>query len=70
MVARLGSNAFQDMNWWAATTSLLVISLGKSQANSMMMGLDVSTDKRQAVKAAMLRGEIPEAINLARRPAS
>ncbi|MBK7780582.1 MAG: N-6 DNA methylase [Ardenticatenia bacterium] len=58
VVARLGPNAFQDMNWWAATTALLALSRGKPPESHAMMGIDVSSDKRQEVKAAMLRGDV------------
>jgi hypothetical protein len=57
LVARLGSNAFQDMNWWAATTTLLVVSGGKALSDHRIAGIDVSSDKRQTVKAALLRGD-------------
>ncbi len=64
IVARLGSNAFQDMNWWAATTSLLAITRSSSPPGHVLMGIDVSTDKRQAMKAAMLRGEVKADVGL------
>jgi hypothetical protein len=57
VVARLGNNAFQDMNWWAATTTLLVISGDTAPNGHLMVGVDVSSNKRQLVKAALLRGE-------------
>jgi hypothetical protein len=57
VIARLGSNAFQDMNWWAATTSLLVGTCNMPAADHVAMGLDVSADKQQEAKSAMLRGE-------------
>ncbi|MCY2988763.1 MAG: transposase [Planctomycetota bacterium] len=59
VVARLGTNAFQDMNWWAATTSLLVLSCTPAFPEHVTMGIDVSVDKRQKLKIAMLRGEMP-----------
>jgi hypothetical protein len=58
LVARLGPNAFQEMNWWAATTSLLVVSAAKADQHHSIFGIDVSSDKRQMTKAAMLRGEV------------
>ncbi len=62
--ARLGRNAFQDMNWWAATTALVMLSHWQPSAVQAMMGIDVSTDKQQAAKAAMLRGDLPVEIML------
>ncbi|RYD28082.1 MAG: SAM-dependent DNA methyltransferase, partial [Verrucomicrobiaceae bacterium] len=56
-VARLGSNAFQDMNWWAATTALLILTNGEPKRTHRMLGFDVSNDKRQTSKSAMLRGD-------------
>jgi N-6 DNA Methylase len=56
-IVRLGVNAFQDMNWWAATTALLVLSRAEPAVNHCMAGIDVSADKRQDLKAAMLRGD-------------
>lgn len=55
-VARLGSNAFQEMNWWAATTALIAISSESPNREHAIRGIDVSQDKRQDEKAAMLRG--------------
>jgi N-6 DNA Methylase len=58
-VARLGSNAFQDMNWWAATTALVVISAESPTENHTLFGIDVSSNKDQGAKAGMLQGRIP-----------
>lgn len=63
LVVRLGNNAFQDMNWWAATTALSTITADIPTKASTVSGIDVSSDKRQDVKAAMLRGT--EAIAIA-----
>ncbi len=57
LVVRLGSNAFQDMNWWAATTALIVLTSRHAQKGHRLGGIDVSEDKQQTEKAAMLRGE-------------
>jgi hypothetical protein len=54
IVARLGPNAFQDMNFWAATTSLVSITNTKPSASWLMSGIDVSCDKEQSIKAARL----------------
>lgn len=56
-VARLGSNAFQDMNWWAATTALVVITATEWLPGHTFAAIDVSSDKDQAAKADMLKGQ-------------
>jgi hypothetical protein len=53
-VARLGPNAFQDMNFWAATTALTIISATTPADTSMFFGIDVSVVKEQVRKAARL----------------
>jgi hypothetical protein len=55
-VARLGPNAFQDMNYWAATTALNVITAEEPSESSTVFGIDVSEDKEQSKKAARLAG--------------
>jgi hypothetical protein len=62
IVARLGPNAFQDMNWWAATTTLLTWTRQIATNDHVMLGIDVSADKRQVVKAALLSGKSDELI--------
>ncbi|HTD84315.1 MAG TPA: hypothetical protein VK648_11040 [Gemmatimonadaceae bacterium] len=57
MAARLGANAFRDMNWWAATTALVVLISSEPSRDARMCGLDVSFEKDQENKAALLRGE-------------
>jgi len=69
VVVRLGSNAFQDMNWWAATTALLILSQGSASAEHAIMGVDVSLDKKQAAKAEMLRGQRPADIVMVQQTA-
>ena len=54
LVARLGPNAFQDMNFWAATTALEVISHVHPAADWRMCGIDVSEVKAQERKADRL----------------
>jgi hypothetical protein len=51
IVARLGPNAFQDMNWWAATTALLAISCESPSPDHRLYGLDVSMSKAPTDKA-------------------
>ena len=53
-VARLGSNAFRDMNWWAATTALIVVSREEPFDAWKMSCIDVSGNKDQNIKAAWL----------------
>ena len=59
VVVRLGTNAFQDMNWWAATTALSILSNKEPENSDYFVLLDVSRDKQQPKKAAMLRGDLP-----------
>lgn len=54
LVANLGPNAFRDMNWWAARTSLLVIQNQWPREGAQIVGLDVSGPKDQTKKAALL----------------
>jgi hypothetical protein len=56
-VARLGPNAFQDMNWWAATTALLIVGTERASTGHRVYGTDVSSHKDQPDKAELLRGE-------------
>ncbi len=56
LVTRLGPNAFQDMNWWHATTALIVYSSNAPTTEHIVLGLDVSTHKDQGHKAILLRG--------------
>jgi hypothetical protein len=67
VVARLGPNAFQDMNWWAATTALLILTHTKSFVESTILGIDVTSDKQQDTKARMLCGEIPNQTSVVRQ---
>ncbi len=69
IVARLGTNAFRDMNWWAATTSLTVISSELPDNESKFCGLDVGAVKDQSEKADMLRGHIPCELHFAAQEA-
>jgi hypothetical protein len=54
---QLGSNAFQDMNWWAATTALLCQTASVALESQDVFGVDVTVLKDQQSKAALLRGE-------------
>jgi hypothetical protein len=64
IVARLGSNAFQDMNWWAATTAMVVVSACRSVESWEISGIDVSGDKCQEVKAACLANRVPTRLQI------
>jgi hypothetical protein len=63
-VARLGPNAFRDMNWWAATTALLILTARELRAGHEMICVDVSRDKRQDAKALMLQGGLPSSMTI------
>ncbi len=62
VVVKLGPAAFRDMNWWAANTGMLVLSAGRATEDSLLAGVDASSSKMVEVKAALLRGEMTEAI--------
>lgn len=55
VVARLGSNAFRGMNWWAAITMLLIVSRTKPCESHEFVGIDVGDKKAQDEKARLLR---------------
>ena len=57
-VARLGSNAFRDMNFWAATTALVAISAGRPSGRARFFGLDASQSKEREYKRRALRGAV------------
>jgi len=58
VVARLGANAFQDMNFWAATTALTIISKLAPSSQQFLYLIDVSSDKDRAKKSDMLSGRL------------
>ena len=56
---RLGPNAFQGMNWWAATTALLSFTRRTPRPEHSFAALDVSSAKEPTDKgAAVLESEI------------
>jgi hypothetical protein len=59
VIARLGSNAFQDMNFWAATTSLTIATASAPLSTSHFYGIDVADVKDQARKASKLSNREP-----------
>jgi hypothetical protein len=54
-VTKLGPAAFEDMNWWAANTALLILSTLPPDASTSIAGLDVSTSRDPKEKAELLR---------------
>jgi hypothetical protein len=54
-VALLGPAAFEDMNWWAANTQLLVLSTAAPTREHTIGGVDASATRVTAEKPALLR---------------
>lgn len=54
-IARLGANAFQDMNFWAATTALAILSRSLPSQEHRFNIQDTSTSKDRSVKERLLR---------------
>jgi len=54
VVAKLGPAAFDDMNWWAANTSLSILSAASPGDRHVLMGVDASCEKGAACKARLL----------------
>ena len=50
-VVRLGPNAFQGMNWWAATTAMLCLTTRAPEPEHSFSALDVSPSKEPSDKA-------------------
>jgi hypothetical protein len=67
LFARLGPNAFQDMNWWAATTALLTITAERPSELWEMSSIDVSMDKAQHIKASRLANRVPTPVQVIRQ---
>lgn len=55
LVAKLGPAAFQDMNFWAATTAMVVVTRAESPNGHTFAGVDVSEPRDIAEKAQLLR---------------
>ncbi|TWU39994.1 N-6 DNA Methylase [Novipirellula aureliae] len=55
-IITLGSNAFRDMNWWAATTGLITFTRAQPSETSHFAGMDTGGVKPPNGKAALLRG--------------
>lgn len=58
LLVNLGPNAFKDMNWWAATTALSIITVGNPSMDETLMGLDTSGLKEPDSKSAFLAGSV------------
>jgi hypothetical protein len=54
VVAKLGPAAFQDMNWWAANTVMVVIANEVPKFDADIAGLDVSTPHDPQEKATLI----------------
>jgi hypothetical protein len=55
VVVRLGANAFRDMNFWAATTALTIITNSSTHAGHSVFGLDASASKEHPYKENVLQ---------------
>lgn len=53
-VARLGPAAFQDMNWWAATTLLIGLTRGAPKSSGQYFSVDASNTRDPAAKGSLL----------------
>ena len=51
----LGPSAFHDMNWWAARTSLTIVSDERSQDGATACALDAADGRDPLIKAASVR---------------
>jgi hypothetical protein len=54
LIAKLGANAFRDMNWWAAVTSLVVLTKEKPPSKHRIHGCDAGFTKCQLQKSSIL----------------
>jgi hypothetical protein len=57
IVAKLGPAAFQDMNWWAATTLLVAIDRALPDPSKQYLALDASSTRDPLRKGPLLSGE-------------
>jgi len=55
LIGKLGANAFQDMNWWAAVTLLSIISSPLPKVDHCIYGVDVGNTKDRDEKDNLLR---------------
>jgi hypothetical protein len=54
-LAKLGPAAFEDMNWWAANTSLIILTNAIPPQDHNLNGVDVSTPRDPKIKAIDIR---------------
>ncbi len=54
-VAKLGPAAFEDMNWWAANTALLMFTNSRPSISHQIVGVDVSAPRVPVEKAVLLQ---------------
>ena len=64
---KLGHAAFQDMNWWAAKTSLLILSAIRPADFQIIRGLDVSGPRDPKLKEPLLIAEPLSSVDQARQ---
>lgn len=60
VVVRLGANAFQDMNFWAATTALTTITASPPGVEHSILVIDASSSKDQSYKDGVLRSFVQD----------
>jgi hypothetical protein len=61
-ITRLGPAAFQDMNWWAATTLLVGLTRKTPSAEGQYFSVDAGTTKEISQKAQLLRNTVPRVV--------
>ena len=54
LACRLGSNAFRDMNWWASTTAMVVLTQKSPLATHAVFGFDLTSAKTPDYKAVLI----------------
>jgi hypothetical protein len=61
-IARLGPAAFQDMNWWAATTLLVGLTRRTPSPDAKYFSVDAGATKEIPQKARLLRDTVPRVV--------
>jgi hypothetical protein len=61
-IARLGPAAFQDMNWWAATTLLVELTQAEPDIDEKYFSVDASTTKEISKKSELLSSSTPRVV--------
>jgi hypothetical protein len=62
-VIKLGPSAFMDMNWWAATTLLCILSKEHNRPDRVFLGLDASKPLEPSDKGVFLRSVLVKVFN-------